>query len=122
MTLLKSWVASANDPETDFPLNNLPYGRYLQNGHLKVACVAIGDRILDLRALERTGLIGLDGCGDFFQTTEISGFMEAGPKVWSALRARLTELLVEGSEDRSIVEDCLQPMASVQLALRASLA
>ncbi len=46
---LKSWVASANDPATDFPLENLPYGvfRYAHSTHIGVA---IGDRIFDLGA------------------------------------------------------------------------
>ena len=26
MSLMKSWVASANSAQTAFPLNNLPYG------------------------------------------------------------------------------------------------
>ena len=25
---LRSWVASANTPDTDFPLQNLPFGRF----------------------------------------------------------------------------------------------
>ncbi len=29
---LKSWVASANQPDTDFPLQNLPYGRFRHAG------------------------------------------------------------------------------------------
>ena len=26
MTLIRSWIESANTKQTDFPLNNLPYG------------------------------------------------------------------------------------------------
>jgi fumarylacetoacetase len=48
---LTSWVASANDPGTDFPIQNLPFvtfsNRSLASPRLGVA---IGDRILDARA------------------------------------------------------------------------
>ena len=53
---LKSWVEQANRPEADFPIQNLPFGRYRPIGtseDLKIG-VAIGDQILDLQA---TGLI-----------------------------------------------------------------
>jgi len=52
---LESWVDSANSTATDFPIQNLPFGRFrrkYQRGadgswHLGVA---IGDRVLDLKA------------------------------------------------------------------------
>ena len=53
MTLLASWVESANSADTDFPLNNLPYGVFESNA-LEPRCgVAIGDMILDMAALKR---------------------------------------------------------------------
>lgn len=115
--LMRSWVESANAPDTDFPLNNLPFGRYL-DGPLRTACVAIGDQVLDLRALEKAGLLALPGCRALFQTANgINLLMEAGPEVWTALRARLTELLSEGSETREPVADCLRAQEDVALAL-----
>ncbi len=53
---LTSWVASANTPNTDFPIQNLPYGRFRRRGSndpWRIG-VAIGNEILDTRiALER---------------------------------------------------------------------
>ena len=41
--LLRSWVESANTPETDFPLNNLPYGVFSSGEGTMPRCgVAIG--------------------------------------------------------------------------------
>ena len=57
MTLLKSWVASANTADTPFPLNNLPYGVFSTSGTDTRCGVAIGDMILDVTALEQAGLI-----------------------------------------------------------------
>ena len=45
-----SWVASANDPATDFPLQNLPFCSFRSKGTLEPwrVGVGIGDQILDL--------------------------------------------------------------------------
>ncbi|MFP5230282.1 MAG: fumarylacetoacetase [Acidobacteriota bacterium] len=44
----RSWVESANDPGTDFPLENLPFGVF-DDGAGGRPGLAIGDKILDLR-------------------------------------------------------------------------
>ncbi len=57
---LRSWVESADDDATDFPLQNLPFGIFAIEGDHRVG-VAIGDRVLDLRAAGDAGLLdGLD--------------------------------------------------------------
>ena len=53
MPLMKSWLESANDPDCPFPLNNLPYGVFSLPGKDPRCGVAIGDRILDLTAMEK---------------------------------------------------------------------
>ena len=48
----KSWVASANEAGSDFPIQNLPFGRFRPAGDAggwRIG-VAIGDQVLDLRA------------------------------------------------------------------------
>jgi fumarylacetoacetase len=45
----RSWVESANDPATDFPIENLPYAMFERNGNARLG-VAIGDQILDATA------------------------------------------------------------------------
>jgi 2-keto-4-pentenoate hydratase/2-oxohepta-3-ene-1,7-dioic acid hydratase in catechol pathway len=55
----RSWVETANDPEADFPLQNLPLGcARVPDGSLTVA-VAIGELILDAGRAAAAGL--LDG-------------------------------------------------------------
>jgi len=54
----QSWLESANAPDTDFPIQNLPFGvfwRHGTGGEARVG-VAIGDRILDLAGLQCEGL------------------------------------------------------------------
>ena len=51
---LRSWVASANRPDADFPIQNLPFGIFRRRGSNDKprGGVAIGERILDLAALK----------------------------------------------------------------------
>ncbi|MBX3358957.1 MAG: fumarylacetoacetase [Phycisphaeraceae bacterium] len=58
---LKSWVESANDPATDFPIQNLPLCAFEaeHDGHTHTHLgVAIGDSVLDLSLLAMAGIFG----------------------------------------------------------------
>ncbi|GGE32516.1 fumarylacetoacetase [Primorskyibacter flagellatus] len=119
MPLLRSWVESANAPDTDFPLNNLPYGVFstpdLDGRRMGVA---IGDHILDLFALSETGVLRLTEDGpDPFREDSWNAFMALGPETWADLRAMLTEALSEDAPDRaqSALRPALVPGWSVDL-------
>ncbi|UWQ62822.1 fumarylacetoacetase [Leisingera caerulea] len=114
MPLLKSWVASANDADHPFPLNNLPYGVFSIDGDDPRCGVAIGDMILDMQAAEEAGLIQL-GDAPLFDVPYWNDLMEEGPAVWAALRDRLTALLSEGSAEQEKVETLLVPAADAEL-------
>ncbi len=59
---VRSWLPSANLPDTDFPLDNLPLGVFRGAKEPRIG-VAIGDQILDLHASQREGLLNaLDAC------------------------------------------------------------
>lgn len=113
MTLIKSWVDSANSATTDFPLNNLPCGVF-STGDDPRCGMAIGDFILDLTALEAEGILRL-GDEPLLDVPFWNEVMEAGPAVWADLRAQVTAMLAEGASKRWIVEDHLVPMADVQM-------
>jgi fumarylacetoacetase len=99
MTLKRSWVTSANNADTDFPLNNLPYGVF-STDRLDARCgVAIGDMILDMTLAEEQGIIDLTP-EPLLDMPFWNELMEQGPAVWTALRNRLTGLLTEGSPDQ----------------------
>jgi hypothetical protein len=71
---LRSWVDSANDPATDFPIQNLPYGVFQRDGEPPRGGVAIGDRILDLAAALQAGLFH----GEAEKAAEREGFVPIG--------------------------------------------
>lgn len=112
MPLMKSWVESANGPDTPFPLNNLPYGVFsVTDGTLRCG-VAIGDQILDLTALEAKGVLAFDGA---FSTPSWNVFMAQGQTSWDRLRERLITILSEGFADRSDVEKHLVAQADAKM-------
>lgn len=117
MTLKRSWVESANNANTQFPLNNLPYGVFSTADKDARCGVAIGDHVLDLKGLESEGVIAFDGV---FKSTNWNSFMALGQTQWKALRARIMELLAEASNQRDVVEKHLVDLENAQLHLPIS--
>jgi fumarylacetoacetase len=119
-----SWVASANAPDADFPLQNLPFGVFTRRGDDEGEArmgVAIGHRVLDLRACHDTGL--LDGrasvAAEACMAPRLNALLALGRPHWSALRARISELLHANHpsqrQHRSLVEPCLVEMSDIVL-------
>lgn len=116
MTLMKSWVDSANSADTPFPLNNLPYGVF-STADVEPRCgVAIGDMILDMYAAEEAGLIEI-GEEPVFDVPYWNDVMDLGPEAWSALRARLQQLLADGSAEQAAVAPLLVPLTDAALEM-----
>lgn len=114
MSLMKSWVDSANSADTDFPLNNLPYGVFSTATHEARCGVAIGDMILDMQAAEEQGIIDLTD-DPLFDVPFWNEVMEEGPAVWAALRNRLTDLLAAESADQALSEPLLIPQSGAEM-------
>ena len=114
MSLLLSWVETANSPDCPFPLNNLPYGVFSTNNSDPRCGVAIGDMILDVQMAEEHGLIELDH-GPAFDVPFWNEVMEMGPETWTALRRQLTELLAQGSALQTDVEPMLVAQSDADL-------
>ncbi len=114
MTLMTSWVESANSADTDFPLNNLPYGVFSTDS-LEPRCgVAIGDQVLDLAAMEEAGLLKLAE-DNLFDVPYWNDLMEQGPSTWAELRNTLIGMLATDSPDQAAVAPHLVPMSEVRL-------
>jgi len=97
-----SWVESANAPDTDFPIQNLPYGVFSVAGGEKRVGVAIGDHILDLTALEANGTLTPGGADKVFAEGVMNAFMALPQPVWSKTRAAIADLLDRDGGDRAL--------------------
>jgi len=114
---MKSWLETANAPDCDFPLRNLPYGVFSPIGEAPRCGVAIGDSVLDLSLLESEGWFGRDWTS-VFAASALNGFMARGRGRWREVRERLTDLLVDGGDPRlsgsgSLRSKALRPLSEV---------
>ena len=120
---LKSFVESANDGITDFPIQNLPFAVFRCVGSNEVfrGGVAIGDQVLDLAKLASASVLSGDAdraCAVAAEPT-LNRFMALGQPTWTALRMALSRVLRTGSEHASEVRACLIAQDDVEYALPA---
>lgn len=120
-----SWVAAANRPEADFPIQNLPLGVFRRRGSNEPfrGGVAIGDQVLDLALLAETG-----ACGSEARTAigaaagpTLNGLMELGHPAWAAIRNAVFDGLLQGSKRQAVFERCLIPQSQVEHSLPATI-
>lgn len=98
---LQSWVPSANG-HPDFPIQNLPFGVFSPLAGAPRGGVAIGDEILDLRALSEAELLDEEAqaaCSTCTGPT-LNRFLSLGEAPRRALRDAVSTLLQEGSDER----------------------
>ena len=120
---LTSWVASAQAPGTDFPLQNLPFGRFRPAGSgeaLRVG-VAIGSEILDLKCAAEA--LGADWSAQVLAwlaplaAGDLNAFMALGAPARRGLRQALSAALRTGSAQQAALQTCLLPQAQAEMAL-----
>jgi fumarylacetoacetase len=104
---LRSWIASANEAGADFPIQNLPFGRFRTAGSsegFRIG-VAIGDQVLDLKA---AGLVDTD---------DMNALMSASVKDRQALRAAISAGLAEGSDKQATWSKALLPQSKAEMTV-----
>jgi fumarylacetoacetase len=102
----RSWLASANAADTDFPIQNLPWGRFRSDGAgpWRIG-VAIGDAVLDVQAV---GLL---------EHADMVRLLSAPAQVRRDLRRALWQGLRDGAAEQQTWRSALWPQANVQLGL-----
>ena len=123
---LTSWVTRANDADTDFPVQNLPFGVYTdpETGAGKVG-IAIGDMILDVTAARAKGIIGgaADDAAGACGGDTLNELMAMGGRHWSALRAAASRALRSGTDEgeaaEAVADEILVAQVDVTMRLPA---
>ena len=120
---LRSWVASANKPDAEFPIQNLPFGVFTRRGGSERprVGVAIGDQVLDLRRCRETGLLQ-ELPGDLqaaLAAEALNALMTLGAPAAALIRTHLVGLLREdstGADPRALIA-----MTDIDMALPAAI-
>lgn len=115
---LKSWVEVPKD--SDFPIQNLPFGIFKTKYLTPVAGVAIGNFVVDLVYLHENGYLdGLDLPSGIFNQKFLNDFFALGKKKVRAVRERLSELLRHDNDEmnKAAREIALIPMDEVQMLM-----
>jgi fumarylacetoacetase len=120
---LISWLESANDAATDFPIQNLPFGIFASAGTSASVGVAIGDRILDVTACLDAGLIEGDAiaAAEACRSTSLNGLMALGRAPVSSLRRALSGLLARGANAADRVRHTLRDASTCEMQLPAKI-
>jgi len=115
----RSFVASANAPDAEFPIQNLPFGVFRPAAGLPPRVgVAIGDQIIDVAAAA-SSFNGLAAeAARVCQVPYIAHLMSLGPQAWSALRLASSRGLSVEQGDESL-RPHLTPIARAEMRLPA---
>lgn len=128
---LESWVESANDPSTDFPIQNLPFCEFEiaepseDDDTSRRLGARIGDMIVDLTALDHADL--LDDAADIEHLSfwYMVNLVHARPAERLAVRNRLQLLLSTESDalrsNRWLCKNALVPVERVRCCIPADL-
>ena len=116
---LKSWLPIPEN--SDFPIQNLPFGIFQYKKNKTHAGVAIGDHLIDLHRLQKLGLLDeLDLEPGIFKQNSLNSFFALGRHRVGKVRKVLSKLLREGA-DTEIQEDisrrCLFAQAEVEMLM-----
>jgi fumarylacetoacetase len=121
---LRSWLASANAADTDFPIQNLPFGVFKLPGDAQTSArvgVAIGDSILDVTAGVTAGLLPPSSAATACASSTLNSLMSLDKSEQSELRSAISDLLRAESDVAASAEAgqeaILVPMSRAELHL-----
>lgn len=105
----KSWLEVPEN--SDFPIQNIPFGVFLTKDDVITIGTRIGDFAIDLGALQQLNYFeGIELTDDMFMQDTLNDFISDGKKTWRLVRNRIAELfdiknqqLQNNNEHREIV-------------------
>ena len=117
---LRSWVEVPKG--SDFPIQNLPFGVFQTENERPRVGVAIGNHILDLKALAVLGYLDNSGFNqEDFAQDKLNPMMKHGKKAVRDLRNRISDILDEKNDElkdiRNHVDQILVPMDEASMLM-----
>jgi len=93
----KSWLHV--DKNSDFPIQNIPFGVFLTRDDIITIGTRIGDTAIDLGALHQLGYFdGIPLTDDIFLQDTLNDFIADGRKTWRAVRNRIAQIFDSNTE------------------------
>lgn len=87
----KTWLDTT--PDTDFPIQNIPFGVFLTRDDIITIGTRIGDYAIDLGALHQLGYFkGIELTDDIFLQDTLNDFISDGRKTWRLVRDRIADI------------------------------
>ena len=87
----KSWLSVPND--SDFPIQNIPFGVFLTKEDVITIGTRIGDYAIDLGALQQLNYFeGIELTDDMFMQDTLNDFISDGKKTWRLVRNRIGDI------------------------------
>ncbi|TNF23891.1 MAG: fumarylacetoacetase [Bacteroidetes bacterium] len=116
---MNSWLEIAAN--SDFSLDNIPFGIYRENGKTSAA-TRIDNNVIDLNALQKAGLFaGINLPDDIFSKPVLNDFIALGKPVTSATRKRVQELFAaengELRDNSSVRVDAIRNIEDVEMLM-----
>jgi fumarylacetoacetase len=117
---LKSWIEI--DPNSDFPIQNLPFGIFKTQSSSPRIGVAIGDNVLDLAIMNKLGFFDkLKIDNSVFTNQYLNDFIALGKQTTNAVRERVSQLLsadnTELRDNKEAQAKVLQYISNVQMQM-----
>ncbi|WP_335965372.1 fumarylacetoacetase [Galbibacter sp. PAP.153] len=93
----RSWLPVS--PDSDFPIQNIPFGVFLTRDDVITIGTRIGDTAIDLGALHQLGYFkNIPLTDDIFLQDTLNDFISDGKKTWRLVRNRIAEIFDEKNE------------------------
>lgn len=90
-TKRKSWLEVPEN--SDFPIQNIPFGVFLTTENVVTVGTRIGDFAIDLGALQQLNYFeGIELTDDMFMQDTLNDFISDGKKTWRLVRNRIADL------------------------------
>ncbi|MBD0849168.1 fumarylacetoacetase [Maribacter arenosus] len=93
----KTWIPTPD--QTDFPIQNIPFGVFLTRDDIITIGTRIGDTAIDLGAMHQLGYFdGIPLTDDIFLQDTLNDFISDGQKTWRLVRNRISEVFDIGND------------------------
>lgn len=100
----RTWLSVSK--ESDFPIQNIPFGVFLTRDDIITIGTRIGDYAIDLGALHQLGYFkDIPLTDDIFLQDTLNDFISDGQKTWRLVRNRISEIFEESNETLKNNED-----------------